>query len=93
MVYPILKEASFVLFDSFHSSETMAAIENIAKSITQVKKVHSVRMRKLGSYLIGDVHVVLSNDMTVQEAYAKASQIEDRTIKEFDEIIEMNGII
>ena len=31
--------------------------------------------------------------MTVQEAYAIASQIEDRTIKEFDEIIEMNVII
>jgi divalent metal cation (Fe/Co/Zn/Cd) transporter len=71
----------------------MAAIENIANSIKQVKKVHSIRMRKLGSYLIGDMHVVLSNNMTVQEAYLIASQIEDRTIKEFDEIIEMNVII
>jgi divalent metal cation (Fe/Co/Zn/Cd) transporter len=43
----------------------MAAIGNIAKSITQVKKVHSIQMRKLGSYLIGDMHVVLDNDMTV----------------------------
>ena len=93
MVYPVLKEASLVLLDSFHSPETIAAIENIANSITHVKKVHSVRMRKLGSYLIGDMHVVLNNDMTVQEAYAIASQIEDRTIKEFDEIIEMNVII
>jgi divalent metal cation (Fe/Co/Zn/Cd) transporter len=39
------------------------------------------------------MHVVLNNDMTVQEACAIASQIEDRTIKEFDEIIEMNVII
>jgi cation diffusion facilitator family transporter len=93
MVYPILKEASLVLLDSYHSPETMEAIENIAKSITQVKQVHSIRMRKLGSYLIGDMHVVLSNDMTVEEAYAIASQIENRTIKEFDEIIEMNVII
>jgi cation diffusion facilitator family transporter len=93
MVYPVLKEASLVLLDSYHSPETMQAIENIAKSVTQVKQVHSIRMRKLGSYLIGDMHVVLSNDMTVQEAYAIASQIEDQTIKEFDEIIEMNVII
>ena len=50
-------------------------------------------MRKLGSYLIGDMHIVLNNDMTVQEACGIASQIEDRTIKEFDEIIEMNVII
>ena len=93
MVYPILKEASLVLLDSYHSPETIQAIENIAKSITPVKKVHSIRMRKLGSYLIGDMHVVLSNDITVEEAYAIASQIEDRSIKEFDEIIEMNVII
>ena len=93
MVYPIIKEASLVLLDSYHSPETIAAIENIANSIKEVKQVHSIRMRKLGSYLIGDMHVVLRNDMTVQEASAIAAQIEDRTIKEFDEIIEMNVII
>ena len=93
MVYPILKEASLVLLDSYHSPETMSAIENIANSITQVRQVHSIRMRKLGSYLIGDMHIVLRNDMTVEEAHAIAIQIEERTIKEFDEIIEMNVII
>ena len=93
MVYPILKEASLVLLDSYHCPETIAAIENIANSTTQVKKVHSIRMRKLGSYLIGDMHIVLRNDMTVEEAHVIASQIEERTIKEFDEIIEMNVII
>jgi cation diffusion facilitator family transporter len=93
MVYPILKEASLVLLDSYHCPETIAAIENIANNITQVKKVHSIRMRKLGSYLIGDMHIVLRNDMTVEEAHTIASQIEERTIKEFDEIIEMNVII
>jgi cation diffusion facilitator family transporter len=93
MVYPILKEASLVLLDSYHSPETIAAIQKIANSTTQVKQVHSIRMRKLGSYLIGDMHIVLRNDMTVEEAWAIATQIEDRTIKEFDEIIEMNVII
>ena len=93
MVYPILKEASLVLLDSYHSPETIAAIENIANSIKQVKQVHKIRMRKLGSYLIGDMHIALRNDMTVEEAHAIAFQIEERTIKEFDEIIEMNVII
>jgi hypothetical protein len=37
--------------------------------------------------------MVLSNDVTVEEAYAIASQIEDRTIKKFYKIIEMNVII
>jgi cation diffusion facilitator family transporter len=93
MVYPIFKEASLVLLDSYHCPETMAAIENIANSIAKVKKVHSIRMRKLGSYLIGDMHIVLSNDMSVEEAHFIAAQIEERIIKEFDEVIEMNVIL
>jgi len=93
MVYPILREASLVLLDAFHSPETMAAIENIARSIAQVKRVHSIRMRKLGSYLIGDMHVVLSSDMSVQEACEITSQIEEQVKKQFDDIIEMNVII
>jgi cation diffusion facilitator family transporter len=93
MVYPILREASLVLLDAFHSPETMAAIENIARSIAQVRRVHSIRMRKLGSYLIGDMHVVLSSDMTVQEACGITSEIEEQVKKQFDDIIEMNVII
>jgi hypothetical protein len=38
---------TFVLLDSFNSPETIAASENIVNSITQEKKVHSIRMRKL----------------------------------------------
>ena len=38
MVYPTLKEASLVLLDSYHSPETMAAIESIANSIKQVRQ-------------------------------------------------------
>jgi cation diffusion facilitator family transporter len=93
MVYTIIKEASLVLLDAFHSPETIQAIEKIAKDITEVKRVHSVRMRKLGSYLIGDMHIELKSDTTVKEAAKIASQIEDQTKKEFDEVIEMNVII
>jgi divalent metal cation (Fe/Co/Zn/Cd) transporter len=39
------------------------------------------------------MHIALRNDMTVEEAHAIAFQIEEKTIKEFDEIIEMNVII
>ncbi|MGD6807057.1 MAG: cation diffusion facilitator family transporter [Candidatus Bathyarchaeia archaeon] len=93
MVYPIIKEASLVLLDSFNSPEIIAAIDKIAKNVPQVKQVHSVRMRKMGSYLIGDMHVALSNDMTVEEACTIASQIEAQTQKEYQDILEMNVII
>lgn len=93
MVYPIIKEASLVLLDSFNSPETIAAIDRIAKSIPQVKQVHSIRLRKLGSYIIGDLHLVLSNTMTVEEAFTIATQIEAQTQKQYPDILEMSVVM
>jgi cation diffusion facilitator family transporter len=93
MVYTILKEASLVLLDAFHSPEIVAAVEFNAKSKPQVKQVYSIRLRKLGSYIIGDMHISVDGTMTVQEAYRIAEQIEFDTRKEFDEILEMNVIV
>jgi divalent metal cation (Fe/Co/Zn/Cd) transporter len=93
MVYPLIKEASLVLLDSFNSPEIVAAIDTIAKSMPQVKQVHSIRMRKMGSYLIGDMHIVLSKEMTVEEACVITSEIEAQTQKEYPDILEMSVII
>ncbi|MCW4028694.1 MAG: cation diffusion facilitator family transporter [Candidatus Bathyarchaeota archaeon] len=93
MVYPIIKEASLVLVDSFNSPEIVDAIDEIAKSLPQVKQVHSIRMRKMGSYLIGDMHIVLRGNMTVEEAWAVASRIEAQIQKEYPDILEMSVIL
>jgi len=93
MVYTILKEASLVLLDACQCPENVTTIERIAKRLPQVKGVHNVRLRKLGSYIIGDMHITVDSDMTVQEATKIAAQIEKETIKEFGEVIEMNVIV
>jgi cation diffusion facilitator family transporter len=93
MVYTIIKEASLVLLDACQCPENVAAIQNIAKGIPQVKGAHSIRLRKLGSYIIGDMHITVDSAMTVKEATIIAIEIEKRTIKEFDDIIEMNVIV
>jgi cation diffusion facilitator family transporter len=89
MVYTILKEASLVLLDACQCPETLTRIETITKGIGQVKRVYGIRMRKLGSYLIGDMHVVVDADMTVREASKVKAMIEELTKKEFDEVLEM----
>jgi len=89
VAYLIVKEASLVLMDACQCSEILTDIENIAKSVKHVKGVHDIRMRKLGSYLIGDMHVVVDADMSVREADQIATQIEERLIQEFDEVIEI----
>ena len=89
MVYAIFKEASWVLMDACQCPEILTEIENIARSVKQVKQVHSLRMRKLGPYLIGDLHVVVDADLTVRDSGKIAYEIEERVKKEFDEVIEI----
>ena len=89
MVYAIMKEASLVLMDACQCPEILADIENIARSVKQVKQVHSLRMRKIGPYLIGDLHVVVDADLTVRDSGKIAYEIEERVKKEFNEVIEI----
>jgi len=89
MVYPAIKEASLVLLDACQCSDILQEIENIAVGITHVKGVHDIRMRKMGPYLVGDMHVAVDGNMTVKEADKIASDIEERVKKKFDEVLEM----
>jgi cation diffusion facilitator family transporter len=89
MAYAIIKEASLVLMDACQCPEILTSIEEIAGSIRQVKRVHSLRMRKLGPYLIGDIHVVVDADLTVRDSSRIAYEIEDRLKKEFATVMEI----
>ena len=89
VAYSVVKESSLVLMDACQCSDILLDIENIAKSVKHVKGVHDIRMRKLGSYLVGDMHIVVDGDMSVREADQIATQIEEQVKKEFDEVIEI----
>jgi cation diffusion facilitator family transporter len=89
VAYSVIKESSLILVDACQCSEILLDIENIAKSIENVKEVHDIRMRKLGPYLIGDMHVVVDGDMSVREADKIARQIEEQVKKEFDGVTEI----
>jgi len=87
--YSIVKEASLVLMDACQCSDILIDIADIARGVKHVKSVHSIRMRKLGPYLMGDMHIVVDPDMTVREADQIATQVEEQVKKEFDEITEI----
>jgi cation diffusion facilitator family transporter len=89
VAYSVVKESSLVLMDACQCSDILLDIENIAKSAKHVKGVHGIRMRKLGPYLVGDMHIVVDGDMSVREADQIATQIEEQVKKEFDEVIEI----
>jgi divalent metal cation (Fe/Co/Zn/Cd) transporter len=87
--YSIVKEASLVLMDACQCSDILTDITDIARSVKRVKGVHDIRMRKLGPYLMGDMHVVVDPDMTVREADLIATEVEQRVKEKFDAVTEI----
>jgi cation diffusion facilitator family transporter len=87
--YSTIREASLVLMDACQCGDILSDIESIARRVKHVKEVHSIRMRKLGPYLMGDMHVVVDGDMPVKEADEIATQIEEQVKQEFDEVTEI----
>lgn len=90
MVHSIIKESSLALLDACQCPEIIGEIEKIAKQNQHIKQAHSIRMRKVGSYLIGDMQISVDGNMTVNEACEIASDIEARTKQAFGEIMEFN---
>jgi len=86
--YLTIKEASLVLMDACTCTEIVSDIENIAKSIHHVKTVQNIRLRKLGPYIIGDMHIEVDGNMTVNEADKITTEIEEKIKQEFDEVVE-----
>lgn len=86
--YVTIKEASLVLMDACTCTEIVSDIENIAKNIQHVKKVQNIRLRKLGPYIVGDMHVEVDGKMTVNEADKITTEIEEKIKQEFDEVVE-----
>jgi cation diffusion facilitator family transporter len=89
VAYSITKEASLVLMDACQCEGILSDIEDVAKSVEHVREVHDIRMRKLGPYFVGDMHVVVDGDMSVREADRIATQIEERVKHEFDDVAEI----
>jgi ferrous-iron efflux pump FieF len=87
--YSIFKEASLVLVDACNCGDVICGIGDVAKSVSGIKEVHSIRMRKVGSYLVGDMHIVVDGDMPLKEADEIATKVEEKIKSEFGKILEV----
>jgi cation diffusion facilitator family transporter len=87
--YSIFKEASLVLVDACQCGDVVNEIADLAKNVKGVKEVHSIRVRKLGSLMTGDMHIVVEGHMFVKEADEIATTVEETIKKEFENVIDM----
>jgi cation diffusion facilitator family transporter len=86
--YSIFKESSLVLVDACNCGDFVGAIGEMAKSVKGVKEVHSIRVRRLGPYMTGDMHVVVSSEMLVREADQIATDIEEKIKQTFEKVLD-----
>ncbi len=87
--YSIFKESSLVLVDACKCGDVVNAIADIARSVEGVNEVHTIRMRRLGSYVTGDMHIVVNGQMNVKEADEVITNVEEKIQKEFESVIDI----
>jgi divalent metal cation (Fe/Co/Zn/Cd) transporter len=78
-----------VLVDACKCGDIVDAIGDIARTVKGIKEVHSIRIRQLGPYLTGDMHIVVGNDMLVKEADEIATNVEQKIKEEFGRVIDI----
>ena len=84
--YLIVREASMVLVDACDCEDIPEVLKEATLLVPGVKGVSSIRLRKLGSYIAGDIHALVDDGMTLREANEISKKIEDRAKELFDEI-------
>jgi len=87
--YTIIKESSLVLMDACSCHDVREDLENVAKSVPGVNGVKSVRLRKLGSYIVGDIVLIVDGIMSVEKANNISKRVEEEAKKLFDDIYEI----
>jgi cation diffusion facilitator family transporter len=87
--YMIIKESSLVLMDACSCHDMRTDLEMVTKSVPGVKGVNSVRLRQLGSYIVGDIAVAVDGRLSVDEANVISKRVEEEAKKLFDNINEI----
>jgi cation diffusion facilitator family transporter len=75
--YNIIKESSLVLMDACSCHDVRDDLENVARSVPGVKEVRGVRLRKLGSYIVGDMVLVVDGRISVKDANSISKRVEE----------------
>jgi len=89
VTFSIIKEASLVLMDACTCPEVVETIRQTTESVEGVKGVRDIKLRKLGSFIIGEMHIEVDGNISVYNADAVVTKIE-KLVK--DQIVELEWL-
>lgn len=72
------KDAVYELIDSAVSAEVMNAVKDVAADHSEVREVHAVRARRVGSGLHVDMHLLVDGAMSVSRGHQISEDVRDR---------------
>ncbi|WP_408020073.1 cation diffusion facilitator family transporter [Sporosarcina obsidiansis] len=81
------KESMDILMEKSVSDDRLAAFEMIIRSVPEVKRIDRLRAREHGHYVLVDIRIGVTGDMTVQEGHTISSRIRN-LIKEQNEDVD-----
>jgi len=89
VTFSTIKEASLVLMDACTCPEVVETIRQTTESVEGVKGVRDIKLRKLGSFIIGEMNIEVDGNISVYDADAVVTKIE-KLVK--DQIVELESL-
>lgn len=83
VAYTTIRESSLVLVDACECSYEAGEIQGMAREVEGVQNVTSLKMRKSGPFLLGELVVETDGSVTLEEAHRIAQTIEVTVEKAF----------
>lgn len=73
--YQTFREACHDLMDGTAPADFVAALQALAESVEHVERVHEMRARRSGQYMIIDLKLEMDPDMTVKQSHDVATSV------------------
>lgn len=88
--YDILKEATVVLVDTSPlAGGDLVKIKEIASTVEGVKECHNLRVRGRNDAVQLDFHLLVSADMSIQDAHDVADKVEKKIKSEMPDVVDV----
>jgi len=72
------RDALNILMGASPGPEVMTNIRKVCKSVPGVLDCHRCRARRVGSRILADLHVLVDQEMSIEDAHEIATQVERR---------------
>lgn len=83
VAYVTIRESSLILVDACECSWESGEIQAMAREVDGVQDIRSLKMRKSGPFLMGDLIIVADGTVTLEKAHEISKTIERKVESEF----------